>query len=139
MYSRWYLSAMIFSGEEGAQEATPAILDHRTHDVRMDVTIPAPDRLVPGSQAIVYVTGPNAKAHLPILADARCMPFPEAWNSSTLRSLRPVEVTALQRGAEARGLAFPWSMPAGDGMRDVIDGLGKQIEPAFDLNRISPE
>lgn len=82
-----------------------------------------------GGRALVVV---NAVDHTPLLDDPRIDPLPEFPLDAKLNAMRQDTLNRMNGRLMARGFATGWANS--DGFREVVRGIGLQINPNFHEN-----
>lgn len=127
MAKRYYISPIIGDGSEN-NPYRPKVADH---GVAWSGAIPSgPDGKPTSSWALVIVA---AKNHAAIIADKDIDDLPEFPLDGKVSAIQTQTKNAMKSKMEKRGISTAF-VDGTDGYREVIRGIGRQLEPTFDEN-----
>lgn len=123
MAKRYYLTDII--GDGGPDNPyRPALAEHGVDYVAEIAT--GPDGRPTSSWALALVAAPN---HTPLLSDQRLDALPAFPLDAKVNALQTQARNRMQQALARRGIAV--DVASADGYRDVVRGIGRQLNPAF--------
>lgn len=121
MAKRYYLSRIIGDGSSPDNAKRPAVADMGVNWV---------GEIKEGAEwALVLV---NTVDHRPLHRSADVFPLADTPLDIKLNAIQTSEVNRMTAGVQARGFAVTTSNS--DGFRDLLRGIGRQLNPNFDEN-----
>lgn len=125
---RYYMTDLIGDGSE-ENPYRPAMADLGVNHVAVFPPQDLETGAYQGTHCLVLVAAAN---HAKLIADRRNDALPDFPLDGKLSALRSATQQGLAAMLQRRGFSASW--PTSAGYRDVIRGVGQQLDPTFDEN-----